>query len=102
MSLLWIKEAERTAVGAGKEYLFDVGFWPGQGVDMKLIFVGLSGPLSPFDFIMAAFTGNFALFGNLGVRPLRLGFSAGTEGWDKFDTVFVESYGMTEMDDGIV
>ena len=72
---------------------------------MKFVFVRLSGPLSSFHLVIlviAVLTGSDAMFGNLGLCPLCLGFSTGAEGWNELDTVFVESQRMSEVDDGIV
>lgn len=97
-----MEERKRTAVDAGEEYLFDVGLWPGHGIDMKFILVRLSRPLPSFDLIWTILTGGLALFGDLGVCPLGFGLSAGAEGWYELDTVFIESQCMAEVHNGIV
>lgn len=88
-------------MGTDEEYLLNVGLWPGQGVDMIFI-VRFSGPLPSSGPLVAVHTGDVAVFGNLRLRLLGLGFSAGAEGGDELYTTFVEGQGMTEVDDGIV
>lgn len=99
MSLLRIKE--RTAVGTGEEYFLNVGLWPGHGIDMKFIFIRISGLLPSFH-LMTARAGGLAGFRSLGAGLFGLGFSAGTEGWDELYAAFVEGQRMTEVHNGIV
>jgi len=102
MSLLRIRERERTAVGTGEEYLLNVGLYSGHGIDMKFIFIRISTRLLPSFHLMTARAGGLAGFRNLGVGLLGLGFSAGAEGWDELYATFVEGQRMTEVHDGIV
>jgi len=69
---------------------------------MIFVLVGSSGPLPSFDLIVAVRADDVAVFGNLCLQLLGLGFSAGAEGGDELYTTFVEGQGMTEVDDGIV
>ena len=89
-------------MGAGEKDFLNVGLWPGKGIDVGLVFVRLSRPLSPFNLIVLILTGGIAVVGDLGVGFLDLGFPTSAEGWEEFDTALIERQGMTEVQDGIV
>lgn len=85
---------------AGEEHLLDVCIWPGHGIDMSLVLMRCTGPLSSFDLVMGVLTD--AGIGNGRLRRLFLGFPPGAEEWNKLDAMFIESQGMAEMQDSIV
>ena len=71
----------RTAVGTGKEYLFDIGLLPSCAANAGFARVG----------------GTSRRLLTFGVRLLQLGFPTGTEGRDKVNTAFVESQCTAEV-----
>ena len=89
-------------MGAGEEYLFSIGLLPVHGVDIKFILVRPFKPLSFSNLMVTFLINGLAVFGNLGVRPLTLGFSTSVEGRDELDTAFVKSQRVAKMGDSVV
>ena len=85
---------------AGEEHFFNVGLRSSQSIDSNFVlglghcwFLNLATPIT------TTLGDGFAIFGNIAAA---LGPSAGAEGWDEFDTAFIERQCMAEVRNYIV
>ena len=75
-------------MGASKEYLFDVGIWSTQGIDLSFVIVGCLGAPPT-----RVFPSCFLDHGSYG---------SSAEGRHELDTTFIKSQRVTEVYDDIV